>query len=168
MNNSYDDLKALPRIKLRYLDKLENELVKNINSKITPKFENKSKKKVKFCEEENKFIEINQNNIATKFSVYNNIGKKIYFKKCNMDNYMKILKNKKYNLKSILIYKKEEKVDNSEWDKLYDIINQIVKRNNNEKNNSGIKVKNSFKIKNIESFKKKRKKSTSKNKKIKK
>ena len=69
----------------------------------------------------------------------------------------------------------EEFVDNSEWDKLYDIINQIAKKNNKEQNKNEIKVQNNknkvinkkgkFNIKNIESFKKNKKKNFTNNKK---
>ena len=111
----------------------------------------------------------------SKFEVYNNSGKKIFHKKFNINIYLKKLKNRNLKIKSIYINKKEEIEDNSEWDKLYDIINQIAKKNNKEQNKNEIKVQNNknkvinkkgkFNIKNIESFKKNKKKNFTNNKK---
>ena len=103
---------------------------------------------------------------GAKFEVYNVSGKKIFYQKCNINNYMKKLKDKNLKKKSILINKKEEFVDNSEWDKLYDIINKIAKKSDNKAFNTDNKKK--FNIKNIESFKKKGKKILVKNNKSKK
>ena len=166
MNNSYDLNYLLPKLIKKFNDNFEKQKANNINNKQNAK----DKKRVRFCESENKIIRMNQNDISTKFDVLNNLGKKIYFKKCNINEYLNKLRNKNIKLKSILINKKEEIVDNSEWDKLYDIINQIAKRNNNQKNNYGktdinnVKIKKGkFNIKNIESFKKKGKNNILKN-----
>ena len=167
VNNSFNELNNLQRIKIKFLEKFERRLSKDKLKNMDKKVKTKSKKTLRFCEENNKIIEMNQNDLVSKFKVFNHLGKKIYFKKCNMNNYIKILKNKKHQTKSILVNKKEI-IDNSEWDNLYDIINQIVKKNNNGQNQININTKKTFKIKNIESFKKKGKKSVSKNKKIKK
>ena len=167
VNNSFNELNNLQRIKIKFLEKFERRLSKDKLKNMDKKVKTKSKKTLRFCEENNKIIEMNQNDLVSKFKVFNHLGKKIYFKKCNMNNYIKILKNKKHQTKSILVNKKEI-IDNSEWDNLYDIINQIVKKNNNGQNQININTKRTFKIKNIESFKKKGKKSVSKNKKIKK
>ena len=57
-------------------------------------------------------------------------------------------------MKSILINKKEEIIEDSEWNKLYDIINKIAQKNNNKNNNDNSFRRTKFNIKNIESFKK--------------
>ena len=159
MNNSYEENNLLQKIKMRFFENSDKKIINKINDKININ----RKKGVRFFETDNKIIRMNQNDIATKFEVLNNFGKKIYFKKCNINNYLNKLKNKNLKLKSILINKKEEFVDNSEWDKLYDIINQIAKKNekkqiNNEFDNKNKNKKGKFNIKNIESFKKKGKK----------
>ena len=166
MNNSYDLNYLLPKLIKKFNDNFEKQKANNINNKQNAK----DKKRVRFFESENKIIRMNQNDISTKFDVLNNLGKKIYFKKCNINEYLNKLRNKNIKLKSILINKKEEIVDNSEWDKLYDIIDQIAKKNNNQKNNYGktdinnVKIKKGkFNIKNIESFKKKGKNNILKN-----
>ena len=160
INNSYDEIHLLPRLHSKYLDKSEKKNTLKSNKK--PK-QNNYKKKVKFLEGDNRIIEINQKDLASKFKVFNNNGKRIYYKKFNINNYMNKLKNKNLKLKSIYINKKEELTDNdnSEWDKLYDIINKIAKKGENEKNKDKIRVdsgnkykKGKFNIKNIESFKK--------------
>ena len=169
INNSFEENNLLPKIKKRFFENSDKRTINKINYK-----ENNNRKKgVRFFESDNKIIKINQNDIATKFEVLNNFGKKIYFKKCKINDYLNKLKNKNLKLKSILINKKEEFVDNSEWDKLYDIINQIAKRNEKQKSNNDIKNKNKnkigkFLIKNIESFKKNGKKVVLKNNKYKK
>ena len=159
LNNSYEENHLLQKIKMRFFDNSDKKIINKINNKVNIN----RKKGVRFFETDNKIIRMNQNDIATKFEVLNNFGKKIYFKKCNINNYLNKLKNKNLKLKSILINKKEEFVDNSEWDKLYDIINQIAKKNekkqiNNEFDNKNKNKKGKFNIKNIESFKKKGKK----------
>ena len=148
VNNSYDEIHLLPRIKKKYNDKFNKVLIINKNKQNNIGV----KKVVKFSEGNNRIIKINQKDIASKFGVYNNSGKKIYHQKFNMNNYLKKLKNKNLKIKSILMNKKEE-VDNSEWDKLYDIINKIAEKNNYKNNNISTK-KAKFNIKNIESFKK--------------
>ena len=148
VNNSYDEIHLLPRIKKKYNDKFNNVLIINKNKQNNIGV----KKVVKFSEGNNRIIKINQKDIASKFGVYNNSGKKIYHQKFNMNNYLKKLKNTNLKIKSILMNKKEE-VDNSEWDKLYDIINKIAEKSNNKNNNISTK-KAKFNIKNIESFKK--------------
>ena len=169
MNNSYEENNLFPKIKKRFFDNLDKKIIYNINIKEAIDI----KKRVRFFESNNKIIKMNQNDIATKFEVLNNNGKKIYFKKCNINDYLNKLTSKNIKLKSILINKKEEFEDNSEWDKLYDIINKIAKRNNKQQNKNEIANKNKnkkpkFNIKNIESFKKKGKKIIIKNNKFKK
>ena len=150
INNSYDEIQLLPKIKKKYNDKFNKTLKTNINN---PKNINK-KKSVKFSEENNRIIKINQNDISSKFIVYNNSGKKIYHQKFNIYNYINKLKNKNLKMKSILINKKEEIIEDSEWNKLYDIINKIAQKNNNKNNNDNSFRRTKFNIKNIESFKK--------------
>ena len=169
MNNSYEENNLFPKIKMRFYENLDKNIIHNINIKEAIDI----KKRLRFFESDNKIIKMNQNDIATKFEVLNNNGKKIYFKKCNINDYLNKLTSKNLKLKPILINKKEEFEDNSEWDKLYDIINQIAKRNNKQQNKNEISIKNKnkkpkFNIKNIESFKKKGKKIIIKNNKFKK
>ena len=161
MNNSYDEIHLLPKLKKKYNDKFDKYLYISNN-----KIKTKRKKSVKFAESETRIIKINQKDIASKFEVFNVSGKKIFCQKCNINNYMKKLKDKNLKMKSILINKKEEFVDNSEWDKLFDIINKIAKKSDNKTINTINKKK--FNIKNIESFKKSAKKNVIKNNKIKK
>ena len=161
VNNSYDEIHLLPKIRKKYNDKYEKII--SINKK--EKLISHNKKSVKFSEKDNKIIKINQKDIVSKFEVFNNSGKKIYFPKCKINNYMKKLRDKNLKMKSILINKKEEIIDNSEWDKLYDIINKIAKKSEN--NNNSIKKKK-FNIKNIESFTKKGKNKFAKKNKLKK
>ena len=155
VNNSYDELHLLVNIKNKYYNKYE----KIISIDKYKKENKKNKKKVRFYEGDNRIIKMNQKDIASKFEILNNSGKKIYFKKCNINNYLNKLRNKNIKLKSILINKKEENNDDSEWDKLYDLINQIAKRNDSQKKENKINEnkikKGKFNIKNIESFKKK-------------
>ena len=150
VNNSYDEIHLFPKIRKKYNDKFEKILLINKKEKI----KTNNKKSVKFIERDNRIIKINQKDIASKFEVLNDKGKKIYYPKCNINNYLKKLKDKNLKMKSILVNKKEEFIDNSEWDKLYDIINKIAKKSGNNSIN-----KKKFNIKNIESFKKKGKKS---------
>ena len=178
-NNSYDEIHLFQKIKNNYNNIFEKNKVSNhiINEKIKKEKKNNQKKvkKVRFLEENNKIIKINQKESPSKFEVFNNSGKKIFHKKFNINIYLKKLKNRNLKIKSIYINKKEEIEDNSEWDKLYDIINQIAKKNNKEQNKNEIKVQNNknkvinkkgkFNIKNIESFKKNKKKNFTNNKK---
>jgi MFS superfamily sulfate permease-like transporter len=162
VNNSYEEIHLLQKLKEKYNNKFDKFLQMKPNKTIKSKI----RKSVKFMESETRIIKINQKDIASKFEVYNVSGKKIFYQKCNINNYMKKLKDKNLKKKSILINKKEEFVDNSEWDKLYDIINKIAKKSDNKAFNTDNKKK--FNIKNIESFKKKGKKILVKNNKSKK
>ena len=146
-NYSIDEEYKLFDIRKRINDKFENKMNKN---ELSNEKEKKIKiKKVRFYEGDNRFIEINQEEKVSKFNVYNYLGNKIYFKHCNFSEYLQILKNKNYRIKSILTNKIIDNSDNSEWNKLYDLINNLK-----NKNNSKEKKKNGFNIKNIESFKK--------------
>ena len=172
INNSFDEKIILTRLKSKYKEKFDN---KKLQTKKKKKAKLKNVKKVKFFENENRIIKINQNDIASKIEVFNNSGKRIYHQKFNINKYINKLNNKNLKIKSIYIDKKEEFIDNSEWDKLYDIINNIVKKSDKEQKedkiivNSGTKEKTrKFNIKNIESFKKNGKKNFIKNNKIKK
>ena len=162
-NNSIDEEYKLSDIKDRIYDKFEN---KNKNIIINNNIDKKIKqKKVRFFEGDNHYIQINQEEKVTKFSVFNHLGNKIYFKHCNFNQYLKELKSNKNKTKSILINKNIDNSENSEWNKIFDIINKI--KNKSKFNEADTIKKNGFKIKNIESFKKNGVKITSKNKKIK-
>ena len=167
-NYSADEDYKLFDVKERLKNKLEKKIFKEneTNNKcINNCKKNKIKtKKVRFFEGENHFIHINQEEKVSKFTVYNYLGNKIYFKHCNLNDYLKKLKSKNYETKSILVNKIVENTDNSEWNILFDLINKI-KNKNKSKNNSSNKIKKSeFKIKNIESFKKNGEKISPKNK----
>ena len=159
-NYSIDEEYKLYDIKKRINDKFEN---KNNYKKPSDtsdyneqKKEKKKKiKKVRFFEGDNHLIQINQDEKVSKFTVYNHLGNKIYYKRCNFNEYLKKLKNKNNNTKSILINKKIEKSDNTQWNNLLDLINKIqIKNKNQPKSASDKKKSTGFNIKNIESFKK--------------
>ena len=150
-NNSYDELFKFSTIKNNFLNKFENNIrVNKLNKK-------SNIKKVRFFENDNHFIQFNQDEKVSKFIVFNYLGNKIYFKHCNIDKYYEKLKSKNENIKSILLNKEVNNSDNSEWNNLFEMINKIKSKNmskENLKDSKNIK-KNGFKIKNIESFRKK-------------
>ena len=129
-NNSIDEEYKLFDIKKRMNDKFENRDNKNKKSN---KDEKKIKiKKVRFFEGDNRFIEINQEEKVMKFNVYNYLGNKIYFKHCNFSEYLQKLKNRNYKTKSILTNKIIENFDNSEWNKLFDLFNNLKNKSNSK------------------------------------
>ena len=161
-NYSFDEGYKLSDVKERLINKLEKNLYKEDN--INNKSAKLKKKKVRFFEGENRYIQINQEEKVSKFSVYNYLGNRIYFKQCNFNEYLKVLKKKNYKTKSILVNKNIEISNDSEWNNLYDLINKI-KNKNKINNNLSSKIKTGrFKIKNIESFKKNGEKISQRNK----
>jgi len=142
-NNSIDENYKLSEIKQRIFKEIEKtKLERNKEVKI---------KKVRFFEGDNHYIQINTEEKATKFIVLNYLGNKIYFKHCDINKYFELLRNKNNKIKSILMNKKIDTNDNSEWDNFFDVINKI--KNKSKNSSPHIKNKNGFKIKNIESFK---------------
>ena len=142
-NNSIDENYKLSEIKQRIFKEIEKtKLERNKKVKI---------KKVRFFEGDNHYIQINTEEKATKFIVLNYLGNKIYFKHCDINKYFELLRNKNNKIKSILMNKKLDTNDNSEWDNFFDVINKI--KNKSKNSSPHIKNKNGFKIKNIESFK---------------
>ena len=155
-NNSYDEIFKFSSIKNNFLNKFEN-----INNIRVNKLKKKNKiKKVRFFENDNHFIQFNQEEKACKFNVFNYLGNKIYFKKFNLDKYNEKIKSKNENIKSILLNKEVNNIDNSEWNNLFEIINKIkskkLSKDQLKDSNNSNKIKIScFNIKNIESFRKK-------------
>ena len=144
-NNSIDENYKLSEIKERIFKELDKtKYIKNNNKK-------EKIKKVRFFEGDNHYIQINTEEKATKFIVLNYLGNKIYFKHCDINKYFELLRNKNNKIKSIIINKKIDNNDNSEWDKIFDVINKI--KNKSKNSSSYEKNKNCFRIKNIESFK---------------
>ena len=143
--NSIDENYKLSEIKERIFKELDKtKYIKNNNKK-------EKIKKVRFFEGDNHYIQINTEEKATKFIVLNYLGNKIYFKHCDINKYFELLRNKNNKIKSIIINKKIDNNDNSEWDKIFDVINKI--KNKSKNSSSYEKNKNCFRIKNIESFK---------------
>ena len=159
INNSIDEEYKLLDIKKRFYDKLENKFIVHNNDKgiINIQIKNGEKdksKKVRFFEGDNHYIQFNLEEKVSKFNVLNHLGNKIYFKHFNIEQYNSILKSKN-SKKSILLIKNIDNSDNSEWNKLFKIINQIKYKNDKIQGriSSSDKIKkNFFKIKNIESF----------------
>ena len=152
-NNSYDELFKFSTIKNNFLNKFENRN----NIRVNKLKKKRNIKKVRFFENDNHFIQFNQEEKASKFTVYNYLGNKIYFKHCNIDKYYERIKSKNENIKSILVNKEVNNSDNSEWNNLFEMINKIKSKKiskDNLKDSNNIK-KNGFNIKNIESFRKK-------------
>lgn len=140
-NNSIDENYKLSEIKQRIFNEIEKtKCNNNKKSKI---------KKVRFFEGDNHYIQINTEEKATKFTVLNYLGNKIYFKHYDIKKYFELLRNKNNKIKSIIINKEIDNNDNSEWDNFFDVINKIKNKNCSPH----IKNKNGFRIKNIESFK---------------
>ena len=160
-NNSYDEIIKFSSIKNNFLFKFENKNNIRVN-----KLKKKSNiKKVRFFENDNHFIQFNQEEKVSKFTVFNYLGNKIYFKHCNIDKYYERIKSKNENIKSILVNKEVNNSDNSEWNNLFEMINKIKSKKlskENLKDSNKIK-KTGFNIKNIESFRKKNDKNTKNN-----
>ena len=152
-NNSYDELFKFSTIKNNFLNKFENRN----NIRVNKLKKKRNIKKVRFFENDNHFIQFNQEEKASKFTVYNYLGNKIYFKHCNIDKYYEKLKSKNENIKSILLNKEVNNSDNSEWNNLFEMINKIKSKNMSKENLKDLSKnkKNGFNIKNIESFRKK-------------
>ena len=145
-NNSIDENYKLSEIKERIFKEIEKtKCIKNSNKK-------EKIKKVRFFEGDNHYIQFNTEEKATKFIVLNYLGNKIYFKHFDINKYFELLKNKNNKIKSIIINKKIDTTDNSEWDNIFDVLNKI--KNKSKNSSPHIKNKNGFRIKNIESFKK--------------
>ena len=143
-NNSIDENYKLSEIKERIFREIEKTKCNKNNKK-------EKIKKVRFFEGDNHYIQINTEEKATNFIVLNYLGNKIYFKHCDINKYFELLRNKNNKITSIIINKKIENIDNSEWDNLFDVINKIKNKSKNSSPYS--KNKNGFRIKNIESFK---------------
>jgi len=160
-NNSHDEIFKFSTIKNNFLNKFEN---KN-NIKVNKLKKKSNIKKVRFFENDNHFIQFNQEEKASKFTVFNYLGNKIYFKHCNIDKYYERIKSKNENIKSILINKDVNISDNSEWNNLFEMINKIKSKQIDKDNlkDSKKNKKSGFNIKNIESFRKKNEKNIKNN-----